>query len=70
MERKMKTIFLSRKEIGRIVETLTKFPDIDQIELIEQGHIGIGCLLDIKFEVEVNGTRGKMTVPIADESRW
>lgn len=66
----MSKIWLSKQDIEDIRRVLAKFPDVDRFQLHEHGQSGIGTLLDMEFDAEVNDVKCKMVVPIADESTW
>lgn len=66
----MAKISLNLQDVKKIQDVLEKFPDIERFELHEHGHSGIGCLLDMEFNITTNGVKGTMTVSIVDESQW
>ena len=66
----MPKVWVSTKDIDKIKLVLEKFPDVDRFVLNEHSQSGIGSCLDMIFDTEVNNTKCKMTVPIADESTW
>lgn len=66
----MSKIWLSKKDLADIQRVLEKFPDIERFQLHEHGQSGIGSLLDMEFDAEINDVKCKMVVPIADESTW
>lgn len=66
----MPKIYVNKKDIADIQRVLAKFPEVERFQLHEHGQSGIGSLLDMEFDAEVNGIKCKMIVPIADESTW
>jgi len=66
----MSKIRLSVKDIKDIQIVMKKFPDVESFQLHEHGNSGIGYLLDMEFETEINGIKCKVAVPIIDESMW
>lgn len=66
----MAKVWLNDKDIADIQRVLEKFPEVKRFQLKEHGQSGIGSLLDMVFDTEVNGIKCKMIVPIADESTW
>jgi hypothetical protein len=65
-----KKIRLTREDINSINEVIAKFPEVDMFYLHEHGHSGIGCLLNLDFETDVNNLKASVSVPIADETTW
>ena len=66
----MAKIWLNKNDIEDIRQVLEKFPDVVRFQLHEHGQSGIGSLLDMEFDSEVNNIKCKIIVPIADESTW
>jgi hypothetical protein len=66
----MAKINLSRDDLQKITSVLQSFPDVNFFELKQYGQSGIGSLLDISFNTEVNSVTGKLTVSISNESSW
>lgn len=66
----MTKIWLDDKSIIDIQQVLAKFPDVRRFQLHEHSQSGIGALLDMEFDAEVNGIKCKVIVPITDESTW
>lgn len=65
-----KKIRLTREDINSINNVIAQFPEVDMFYLHEYGQSGIGCLLDLEFETDVNNLKAKISVPISDETSW
>lgn len=66
----MAKVWLNKRDVEDILRVLAKFPEVERFQLHEHGQSGIGSLLDMEFDTEVNSVKCKMVVPIADESTW
>lgn len=66
----MNKIRLTRADLLNITAVLDKFPEVESVELVQEGNNGIGTILDMEFKYKVNLVDCKLTVNIADESSW
>jgi hypothetical protein len=66
----MEKIYLKRADLQKIQTILSSFPEVQNFTIEQRGQSGIGCLVDLVFDTMANGVKGKMTVPITDESQW
>lgn len=66
----MTSVIMRVEEIARVQEILKSFPQVEVISIRRTGESGIGCLLDMDFDYEVNGTDVRVRVKITDESDW
>jgi hypothetical protein len=63
-------MYLLRKDIEKILETMDKFPDAKSFELKEEGGNGIGTILTLTVDTTVNGMAGEFTVEISGVEDW
>lgn len=69
--RKMsKSLYLTRQDIKRIQSVLDKFSSVTKFDLTESGSSGIGTVLNMSFEYDINGTPGTFTVEISGVDNW
>lgn len=66
----MAKVWLNKEDVDAIQRILTQFPDVYRFRLHEHSQSGIGSCVDMVFDAEVNQTKCKITVPIADETKW
>lgn len=66
----MNKVSLSIDEIRDIMETLKKFPEVSNFEIVQEGNNGIGTVLHISFFTEINGVSGEFTTTIRDVDSW
>lgn len=62
-------IYLSLEELEDIVATLKQLGK-DRCVMYHDSSSGIGSTLDIGVQVDVDGIKGELKVPITDESSW
>lgn len=63
-------MILHRREIERIQDALTKFPDVNTFELKQESESGIGNILSMTFAQEVNGLDGSFSLEITGVEDW
>lgn len=63
-------MYLNRKDIQKIQEVLDKFSDVDRFELEQDNCSGIGSVITMTFEKEINGVRGSFDVEISGVEDW
>ncbi len=61
---------LTRTDVEKIMETLTKFPDLRVFELEQSGHSGIGSVTSMTFATEVSGVTGSFSIEISGVEDW
>lgn len=61
---------LNKTELKKIQETLDKFPDVHEFKIIKDGSSGIGNILSIMFNQEVNGVMAAVQVEISGVEDW
>lgn len=66
----MNKIRVTRQDLLNISDVLKNFPEVNSVELIQEGNNGIGTTLDMKFTYKVNLVDCTLNVCIADESSW
>lgn len=63
-------IKLYKQELRDILDTLEKFPEVEQLDLICRNDSGIGYILDISFPYTVNGVDTVQTIEISGVDKW
>jgi len=63
-------MILHRKDIEKIKEVLEKFPEAETFELTYENSSGIGAIVTMIFNHEVNGVRGSFEIEIAGVEDW
>lgn len=63
-------VWMNKEDITAIQQILEQFPKVERFQIKEHSQSGIGSCIDMVFDTEVNQTKCKITVPIADETKW
>ncbi len=63
-------MYLYRKDIEKIQEVLAKFPDVETFEIDSDNSSGIGAVVTMTFDHEVNGMRGNFRIEISGVDNW
>ena len=63
-------MYLTRKDIEKILETMDKFPEARSFQLTEEGGNGIGTILSLTVDTVINGMSGEFTVEISGVEDW
>jgi hypothetical protein len=63
-------MYLSRKEVQKILDTMDKFPTATSFKLIEDSHSGIGSVTSLIVSTNVNGLDGEFKVEILGVDNW
>lgn len=63
-------MILNRKDIEKIQDVLSRFPDLDVFEIKQDSSSGIGSVISITFSREVNGVRGAFEIEISGVENW
>ena len=63
-------MILHRKEIERIQGVLNKFPNVETFELTYENSSGIGAVVTMIFNQEVNDMRGNFEIEISGVEDW
>ncbi len=63
-------MWLHRQDIEKIQEVLAKFPDVKTFEINSDNSSGIGAVVTMTFDHEVNGMRGNFKVEISGVDNW
>lgn len=63
-------MYLHRSDLTRISEILNKFPYLDRFELVADSSSGIGTILQLNFQTEVNGIQGQFSIEITGHKDW
>ena len=63
-------MYLNRKDLEQLQEVLTKFPDVEHFQLVQDSGSGIGSVTTIVFTQEVNGYTGQFKIEISGVEDW
>lgn len=63
-------ILITKEDVAKIQDVLDKFPDVKVFELEQEGGSGIGTILNMSFNQEVNGLGAKVTVELSGVENW
>ncbi len=63
-------MILHSKDIEKIQEVLEKFPGVEIFEIDSDNSSGIGAIITMTFDYEVNGMRGNFRVEISGVDNW
>lgn len=66
----MDKIYLNKSDLQDINTVLKNFPDVERFCLTADTSSGIGAIIELEFETEINGVMGTFKAGIADESTW
>ena len=66
----MKTIHLTRKELSKIEQVLSKFSNVEQFYLDEESVSGIGSILTMRIQSTINDIDGEFSVEISGVETW
>ena len=63
-------MFVTRKDIEKILETMDKFPDATRFELLQENCSGIGSITNLIVSTNVNGLDGEFKVEVSGVEDW
>ena len=63
-------MYLNRKDIEKIYELMTKFPEVQTFELKQERCSGIGAVTTLEFEQVVRGNTGSFKIEISGVEDW
>ncbi len=63
-------IFITKEDVAKIQDVLAKFPEVKVFDLEQEGGSGIGTILNMSFNQEVNGLTAKITVELSGVEDW
>jgi hypothetical protein len=63
-------MILNRNDMKQIQEILEKFSGVDVFELEQEGGNGIGTILTMTFDQEINGYHGSFKIEISGIENW
>jgi len=61
---------ITKKEVERILEVISQFPEVDQFELDQNNGSGIGSLTTLIVPTTIYGIKGKFTIEISNLEDW
>ncbi len=63
-------MYLNRKDLEKMQDILSKFPEVDHFEINQESGSGIGSVITMKFTYEVNGHLGNFEIEISGVEDW
>lgn len=63
-------LHLNRQDIEKLGNFLSKFPNVDYFTLEQERGSGIGNIIRIQFEYEINNTKGLFISEISGIEGW
>lgn len=63
-------MYITRKEVEKILTVMDEFPDANSYKLEETGHSGIGSILNLTMEMKINERDAHVIVEIAGVENW
>jgi hypothetical protein len=63
-------MYITRTEVEKILTVMDEFPDARSYRLEQTGQSGIGCILNLTMEMDINGRQAQVTVEIAGVECW
>ena len=63
-------MYITKKEIEKILAVMEEFPDARSYRLAADGSSGIGSILTLTMDMDLNGRNAKVEVEIAGVENW
>lgn len=63
-------MYLNRKDLEQLHTILSKFPDVENFELVQDNGSGIGSVTTVVFTQKVNGYVGQFEIEISGVEDW
>lgn len=63
-------MYLTRKELYKLVGLLKDFPEVEKFEVEQTGHSGIGSITSVSFEQDVGGHKGSFKIELSGVEDW
>ena len=63
-------MYLTKKEVVKILEVMENFPEVDKFELDQDNSSGIGSLTTLTVPTTLYGIKGKFTIEISNLEDW
>jgi hypothetical protein len=63
-------MYLTKKEVVKILEVMENFPEVDKFELDQDNSSGIGSLTTLIVHTTINSIKGKFTIEISNLEDW
>lgn len=61
---------LTMRDLEKISDIMSKFPDIEEFELSQEVTSGIGCITTLTIETRIQDVVGEFTVEISGVEDW
>jgi hypothetical protein len=63
-------MYITKEEIEKILSVMEEFPDARSYELKNDNSSGIGSILTLTMDMDINNRRSLVTVEIAGVENW
>lgn len=63
-------MYLHRKDIEKINNILEKFSDVEVLKIEQDSSSGIGSVITVTFDQNINGTSGSFQIEISGVEDW
>jgi hypothetical protein len=63
-------MYITKKEVERILEVMAPFSEVDKFELDQNNSSGIGSLTTLTVPTTLYGIKGKFTIEISNLEDW
>jgi hypothetical protein len=63
-------MYITRRDVEKILEVMDKFPDTTTVELIQDGHSGLGSIMTLTVPTLINGIKGEFKTEISGVENW
>jgi hypothetical protein len=63
-------MYITQTDVKKILAVMEEFPDARSYRLEETGQSGIGCILNLVMEMDLNGRPAQVIVEVAGVEAW
>ena len=63
-------MYITKKEVEKILAVMEEFPDAKNYKLEADNSSGIGSILTLTMNMDINGRNANVTVEIAGVENW
>jgi hypothetical protein len=63
-------MYLTKEDVDKIAKIMKEFPNARSYNLEQTGQSGIGSILNLTMDMEVNGHDAQVTVEISGVENW
>ena len=63
-------MYITKQEVEKILTVMEEFPDAKSYKLTNDNSSGIGSIMNLTMQMEINGRNAHVTVEIAGVENW